>query len=53
MNSTYLYREQLLRRGSRELDQNKSIALKFAVLLGELVSACRNGRKILAGKSGA
>ena len=46
MSSTYLFRKPLLRRGSRESDQNKPpLRLKFAVLIGGAGFSCRIGRK--------
>ncbi len=46
MNSTYVYRKHLLRKGSRESDQNKRpLHLRVAVLIGGAGFRCRIGGK--------
>ncbi len=54
MNSAYLFKKHLLRRGCRESDQNKrTIRSRFAALIGGAGFSCRIGVKICAEKSGA
>ena len=46
MRCTYLFRNHLLRRGSRESDQNKRpLPLRFAVQIGGAGFSCRIGGK--------